>query len=181
MERPVPEEVRQHERPDRGEQKERPDLPAYAPVLLRSLGEPDERDPKEIFLKLAVQDVSEALDLLRPVWDKGSGKDGYVSLEVDPNLAYDTEGQLLTASLMDYLLPTSAEMPPVEVHVSEDDRSTVSPLGVKGAGEDGTVGAGAAVANAVEDALAHLGVTVTAMPLTPSRVLELIQGGKPAS
>ena len=52
----------------------------------------DERDPKEVFLKLAVQDVSEALDLLRPVWDKGSGKDGYVSLEVDPNLAYDTEG-----------------------------------------------------------------------------------------
>jgi len=97
------------------------------------------------------------------------------------DLAYDTEGQLLTASLMDYLLPTSAEMPPVEVHVSEDDRSTVNPLGVKGAGEDGTVGAGAAVANAVEDALAHLGVTVTAMPLTPSRVLELIQGGKPAS
>jgi len=39
-----------------------------------------------------VQDVNEALDLLRPVWDEGSGKDGYVSLEVDPNLAYDTEG-----------------------------------------------------------------------------------------
>jgi transaldolase len=52
----------------------------------------EERDPKEIFLRLAVQDVNDALDLLRPVWDKGSGKDGYVSLEVDPNLAYDTEG-----------------------------------------------------------------------------------------
>ena len=51
-----------------------------------------ERDPKEIFLRLAVQDVNDALDLLRPVWDEGSGKDGYVSLEVDPNLAYDTEG-----------------------------------------------------------------------------------------
>src|SRR6187551_3339686 len=52
----------------------------------------EERDPKEIFLRLAIQDVSDALDLLRPVWDEGSGKDGYVSLEVDPNLAYDTEG-----------------------------------------------------------------------------------------
>jgi transaldolase len=52
----------------------------------------EEHDPKEIFLRLAVQDVNDALDLLRPVWDKGSGKDGYVSLEVDPNLAYDTEG-----------------------------------------------------------------------------------------
>ncbi len=96
------------------------------------------------------------------------------------DLAYDGDGQLLTASLMDYLLPTSAEMPPVDVHVSENDRSPVNPLGVKGAGEDGTVGAGAAVANAVEDALAHLGVTVTGMPLTPARVLELIHEAKPA-
>lgn len=95
------------------------------------------------------------------------------------DLAYDADGQLLTASLMDYLLPTSAEMPPVDVHVSEDDRSTVNPLGVKGAGEDGTVGAGAAVANAVEDALAHLGVKVTTMPLSPSRVLALIQEAQP--
>jgi transaldolase len=51
----------------------------------------EERDPKEIFLRLATQDVSDALDLLRPVWDEGSGQDGYVSLEVDPTLAYDTE------------------------------------------------------------------------------------------
>jgi transaldolase len=57
----------------------------------------EERDSKEIFLRLAVQDVSEALDLLRPVWDKGSGKDGYVSLEVDPNLAYDTEATVAEA------------------------------------------------------------------------------------
>jgi transaldolase len=57
----------------------------------------DERDPKEVFLRLAVQDVSEALDLLRPIWDQGSGKDGYVSLEVDPNLAYDTEGTVAEA------------------------------------------------------------------------------------
>jgi transaldolase len=49
-----------------------------------------ERDPKEVFLRLAIKDVGDALDLLRPVWDEGSGRDGYVSLEVDPNLAYDT-------------------------------------------------------------------------------------------
>ena len=57
----------------------------------------EERDPKEVFLRLAVQDVSEALDLLRPIWEQGSGKDGYVSLEVDPNLAYDTEGTVAEA------------------------------------------------------------------------------------
>jgi transaldolase len=58
----------------------------------------EERDPKEIFLRLAVQDVSNALDLLRQVWDDGSGRDGYVSIEVDPNLAYDTEASVAEAT-----------------------------------------------------------------------------------
>jgi len=68
---------------------------AYDEQLREVLAE--ERDPKEVFLRLAVRDVSEALDLLRKVWDEGSGKDGYVSLEVDPNLAYDTEGTVAEA------------------------------------------------------------------------------------
>ena len=51
----------------------------------------EEQDAKEVFLKLAVQDVKNACDLLRPVWDGGQGQDGYVSIEVDPNLAYDTQ------------------------------------------------------------------------------------------
>jgi transaldolase len=54
----------------------------------------EERDPKEIFLRLAIKDVEDALDLLRPVWDEGSGQDGYVSLEVDPYLASDTAGTI---------------------------------------------------------------------------------------
>jgi transaldolase len=49
-----------------------------------------ERDPKEVFFRLAATDIGDALDLLRPVWDGGGGRDGYVSLEVDPTLAYDT-------------------------------------------------------------------------------------------
>jgi transaldolase len=48
-------------------------------------------DPKELFVGLASKDVSDACDALRPVWDEGGGKDGYVSIEVDPTLAYDTE------------------------------------------------------------------------------------------
>jgi transaldolase len=54
----------------------------------------DERDPKEVFLRLATKDVSDALDLLRPVWDEGGGRDGYVSIEVDPNFAYDTSATI---------------------------------------------------------------------------------------
>jgi transaldolase len=54
----------------------------------------DETDPKEIFLRLAERDIEDALDLLRPVWDAGGGRDGYVSMEVDPNLAYDTAGTI---------------------------------------------------------------------------------------
>jgi len=51
-------------------------------------------DPKEIFWELAVTDIKDACDILRPVWDEGSGKDGYVSLEVDPTLAADRDATL---------------------------------------------------------------------------------------
>jgi len=91
------------------------------------------------------------------------------------DLVYDSDGQLVTGSLMDYALPTATAMPALEVHLGENDPSPINPLGVKGAGEDGTVGAGAAIANAVADALAPLGVTVRTLPLTPARVRDLIR------
>src|SRR5436190_703135 len=58
---------------------------------LRELLDAGLTDPKEIFVKLACRDVAEACDLLRPVWDEGKGMDGYVSMEVDPTLAYERE------------------------------------------------------------------------------------------
>jgi transaldolase len=58
----------------------------------------NERDPKEVFIELATRDVGDALDLLRSVWDEGGGKDGYVSIEVDPNLAYDTQATIAEAA-----------------------------------------------------------------------------------
>jgi transaldolase len=61
---------------------------AYDEQLREVLAEED--DPKEVFLKLAIKDVQDACDLLRPVWDGDNGQDGYVSIEVDPNLAFDT-------------------------------------------------------------------------------------------
>jgi transaldolase len=54
----------------------------------------EEDDPKEVFLRLAVRDVQDACDVLRQVWDGGGGKDGYVSIEVDPNFAYDTDATI---------------------------------------------------------------------------------------
>ena len=65
---------------------------AYDKQLREVLEEED--DLKEVFVKLAVQDVTDACDLLRPVWDGGHGQDGYVSIEVDPNLAFDTEATI---------------------------------------------------------------------------------------
>jgi transaldolase len=57
-----------------------------------------ENDLKEIFLQLAMSDIEEACDLFRKVWDEGDGKDGYVSMEVDPNLAYDTSATIEEAA-----------------------------------------------------------------------------------
>jgi transaldolase len=68
---------------------------AYDEQLRHELDE--ERDPKELFLRLAVQDVQNACDVLRPAWDDG-GRDGYVSLEVDPTLAYETEATIEQAT-----------------------------------------------------------------------------------
>jgi carbon-monoxide dehydrogenase large subunit len=90
-------------------------------------------------------------------------------------LAYDDAGQLAAGTLLEYHLPAAADMPPLQLWVREEDPSPTNPLGVKGAGEDGIVAAGGAVANAVADALAPLGVEIRALPLRPSRLRELIR------
>ncbi len=64
----------------------------------------DERDPKELFIRLAASDIGEACDLLRKVWDGGGGKDGYVSIEVDPTLAFDTDGTIAQAQRLHELI-----------------------------------------------------------------------------
>lgn len=93
-------------------------------------------------------------------------------------LAYDAGGQMLSTTMMDYLLPTSMEMPEsLLVRILEETPTPLNPLGVKGAGEGGTAGAGAAVANAVSDALQPWRVEVTALPLSPDRVRALIAQG----
>jgi len=88
-------------------------------------------------------------------------------------------GQLLSGSLLDYAIPRAADLPPIAV-TSRDVPSPTNPLGVKGAGEGGTVGAPGAVIHALLDALAPLGVTHIDMPATPARVWQAIQEARSA-
>jgi CO/xanthine dehydrogenase Mo-binding subunit len=90
-------------------------------------------------------------------------------------LVYDADGQPLATTFLDYLLPSAGEMPRVTItKILEETPTPLNPLGVKGAGEGGSSGAGAAIANAVADALSPLGVSITALPLSPDRILGLI-------
>jgi carbon-monoxide dehydrogenase large subunit len=92
-------------------------------------------------------------------------------------MVYDEQGQLLTGTFMDYLVPTAMELPPIEtVHLEYP--SPRNPLGVKGIGEGGAISPPAALANAVEDALSPFGVRVTRAPLGPSTVLDLINAAR---
>ena len=93
---------------------------------------------------------------------------------------YDGDGQLLTATFMDYLKPTAADVPDIEVARVEHP-SPVTPLGAKGVGEGGAIPGPAAVANAVEDALAPYGVTIRALPITPERVWEWLREHTPGT
>ena len=90
---------------------------------------------------------------------------------------YDDSGQLLTGSMMDYAVPTADVLPSFEVERTVTPSPT-NPLGVKGAGETGTIGASAAVINAVVDALAPFGVKNIDMPAKPERVWRAIQAAK---
>jgi carbon-monoxide dehydrogenase large subunit len=88
-------------------------------------------------------------------------------------------GQLLSGSFLDYAIPRADDLPPISV-TSRDVPSPTNALGVKGAGEGGTVGAPGAVIHAILDALAPLGVTDLDMPATPERVWRAIQDARPA-
>lgn len=90
-------------------------------------------------------------------------------------LRYDPDtGQLLTGSMLDYFAPTAADVPPIELLHTEVP-SPVTTFGVRGVGEVGTIPPGAAVANAICDALADLGVEITSLPLTPELVWRAIR------
>jgi carbon-monoxide dehydrogenase large subunit len=93
------------------------------------------------------------------------------------DFVYDGDGNPLTSTFMDYLLPTAAEVPDLEIgHIMSE--STTNPGGFKGLGEGGAIGSHAAVANAVADAVAPLGVKVTKTPLGPEDIFALVEAAR---
>ena len=88
-------------------------------------------------------------------------------------MVYDMNGQPLTTTFAEYLLPTAPEVPNIEV-IFAPSPTSLNPLGVKGIGETATIPVAAALISAVEDALKDYGVKINEFPLTPVRLLELI-------
>lgn len=90
---------------------------------------------------------------------------------------YNDEGQNVTASLVDYVVPSASEVPSIDVvHIETASKTTLG--GFRGMGEGGTIGAPAAVANAISDALASLNIDVFELPVTPERLFRLIENAK---
>jgi carbon-monoxide dehydrogenase large subunit len=92
-------------------------------------------------------------------------------------LAYDANAQPLSVTFADYLLPAATDMPPIEIHHTETP-SPLNPLGLKGAGEGGTIPAIAAIVAAIENALSPFGVTLHEAPVSPQRIVELVNAAR---
>ena len=93
-------------------------------------------------------------------------------------VAYDTEGQLLTASFQDYCLPRADDIPPIEVTLDDSAPCRTNPLGAKGCGESGAIGGPPCITNGVMDALSELGIKSITTPLSPLKVWQAIQQAK---
>jgi carbon-monoxide dehydrogenase large subunit len=118
-------------------------------------------------------------NLMNPMLAEGQVHGGVaqgIGQAITEQVVYDADGQLLTASFMDYGMPRADDTPFVAFY-TEAVPSIMNPLGMKGCGEAGTVGALAAVANAVQDALWPLGIRQVDMPFTPSRVWAMLNEG----
>jgi carbon-monoxide dehydrogenase large subunit len=136
-----------------------------------------EIDPQTLQIKIERFVVAEDCGrLVNPLIVEGQVHGGVaqgIGAALYEEIIYDNEGQLHTASLVDYLVPSACEIPTLEVaHIESESPTTLG--GFRGMGEGGTIGAPAAVANAVADALAPLGVAINELPVTPERLFRLL-------
>ena len=131
----------------------------------------------EVVRYTAVEDLGRILNPLLVAGQIHGGVVQGLGQVLGEQIVHDSSGQMLTASFMDYQMPRAHDVPDFRV-ATREVLTQVNPVGAKGVGEAGTVGALAAVANAVNDALAECGIRHFDMPATPSRVWRAIQNAK---
>ena len=122
--------------------------------------------------------VDDAGRIINPLVAEGQVHGGVVAgiaQALFEELTYDEDGNPQNASLVTYGIPAASELPPIEV-IGMETPTPINPLGVKGIGESGTIGATPAVQNAVVDALSHLGVKHVEMPVNGEKVWKAIAG-----
>lgn len=131
----------------------------------------------EVLRYVAVEDVGRCVNPLLMHGQLIGGIVQGIGATLLEELVYDENGQLLTTSFLHYLLPTSTDVPKIESIILQEAPSPLNPLGVKGGGEETIVATGAALANAVANALLPLSLKITELPLSPNRVREWIKRG----
>ncbi len=124
----------------------------------------------EVLRYVVVEDVGRCLNPLTMHGQSVGGAAQGIGGTLLEELVYDGSGQLLSGTLMDYLLPTSTDIPNIETVITEEAPSQLNPLGMKGAGEGAILATGAALGNAVVNALAPFGVEVRRLPLSPDNI-----------
>lgn len=139
-----------------------------------------EVDPATCFVRILKFVVAEDCGrLINPMIVDGQVHGGVaqgIGAALFEELIYDEDGQLLTASLVDYMIPSAPEVPFMDVVHVESESAVAG--GFRGMGEGGTIGAPAAIANAIADALSPLGIDVSILPMTPERIFRLMEQAK---
>ena len=128
----------------------------------------------ELLRHVAVDDCGRVLNPLLVAGQQHGGIAQGAAQALFEEVVYDDDGNPLTGNLMDYAMPSAAELPSFEASNTQTP-TPLNPLGAKGIGESGTIGSTPAVQNAVIDALSHLGVRHLDMPLTAERVWRAVQ------
>jgi carbon-monoxide dehydrogenase large subunit len=129
----------------------------------------------ELLRHVIVEDCGTVLNPLIVAGQTHGGSTQGLAGALYEQVVYGSDGQPLTATLMDYLVPTSMDLPTYELHHLPSPNPE-TPLGIKGSSEGGTMGASAAVCNAVADALAPLGLVIDRQPLSPDFLRGLLRG-----
>jgi carbon-monoxide dehydrogenase large subunit len=127
-----------------------------------------------------VDDVGRAVNPMLVTGQVHGGVAQGIGQALYEGVAYDAEGQLLTASYQDYCLPRADDIPPIAVTLDDSAPCRTNPLGAKGCGESGAIGGPPCVANGVMDALSEYGITQLTTPLTPQKIWKAIRNAKAA-